>query len=145
MFSEISASTSYPREGCRRSCFYPPCPPITSCTEASDVAVACRFNGRSVSREENSFLFGGAPITVEYWSITDLQAKAADAFSPNPANAELVAAFRAKNYNTSDGFAANDKHSAKRPGVLFGVDLRSLVGCADFRLSRLSYAPARSV
>ena len=50
---------------------------------------------------------GGAPITVEYCSITGPAGEGTRMpFSPYPANAELIAAFRAKNYNTNDGFAA---------------------------------------
>jgi hypothetical protein len=74
-------------------------------------------------------VFGGAPITVGYWSITGPAGEGTlTPFSLDPANAELVAAFLAKNYNTNDGFAAkrtNTRLSGR--AFLFGVDLRSLV------------------
>lgn len=77
-------------------------------------------------------VFGGVPITVGYWSITGPAGEGTlTTFSLDTANAELVAALLAKNYNTNDGFAAKRTNiRLKGRAFLFGVDLRSLVGIA---------------
>ena len=76
---------------------------------------------------------GGSPITVEYWSVTGPAGKGTLAqISLDQANAEMLADFRAKNYNTNDGCTGKRTNTqSKGRAFLFDVDLRSLAGVAS--------------